>query len=592
MDKVKLLPHQENVLAATRNFNRCAHYLDMGLGKTFTGSEKLKELNTNINLIVCQKSKLKDWYEHFKTFYPQYNTIVYSKPMENIPDKSVVIINYDLVWRRPEFLELKDFTLMLDESSCIKNEKSNRTKFILKMKPANVILLSGTPTGGKYEELYSQCKLLGWKISKKAFWDTYMVTKKMDVNGFSIPIVTGYKNIDRLKAKLREYGAIFMKTEEVLDLPEQIDNVIKVSSTKEYKKFVKNRLVEINGEELVGDTSLTKMLYQRQLASQYNSNKTTKLRDLLESTNDRLIIFYNFNEELKEIEDMCIRMERPVSVVNGQRKDLTCYEKDQDSVTLIQYQAGAMGLNLQLSNKIIYFSLPLSSELFEQSKKRTHRIGQKNTCLYYYLITEGSIDEKIYEVLGQRRDFTNKLFEEFDPEVEVIKDEPKETKVTVAKVITTETLTTYIDDIKYLGSKYFLLREDLCKSDFKKRVEKYFLREVTKDTFKNQMTDDYPYSEKELIQQQVVSGVPYVTLIDGEKVTHLDEKYYKYFKSLGLEFRFKGKVSPIGLFKDDEIVGIVMPIRVTKPLSGVYEAPKVSPSKESEWSISEGDLPF
>ena len=412
MSKVTLLPHQERSIAATKDFNRCAYYLDMGLGKTFVGSEKLKELNANINLIICQKSKLQDWCEHFKTYYPQYNTIIYSKSMESIPTNSVIIINYDLVWRRPELLELKDFTLMLDESSCIKNEKSNRTKFILKLKPSNVILLSGTPTGGKYEELYSQCKLLGWKINKKAFWDTYIVTRKMDINGFSIPIVVGYKNVDRLKAKLREYGAVFMKTEEVLDLPEQLDNVIKVESTKEYKKFVKNRLIEIDGKELVGDTSLTKLLYQRQLASQYNSNKTTMLRDLLESTNDRVIIFYNFNEELEKIEDMCIRMERPVSVVNGQRKDLKCYEKDQDSVTLIQYQAGAMGLNLQKANKIIYFSLPLSSELFEQSKKRIHRIGQKNSCFYYYLITERSIEEKIYEVLGQRRDFTNKLFEE------------------------------------------------------------------------------------------------------------------------------------------------------------------------------------
>lgn len=414
MSKVTLLPHQERSIAATKDFNRCAYYLDMGLGKTFVGSEKLKELNANMNLIICQKSKLQDWCEHFKTYYPQYNTIIYSKSMESIPTNSVIIINYDLVWRRPELLELKDFTLMLDESSCIKNEKSNRTKFILKLKPSNVILLSGTPTGGKYEELYYQCKLLGWKINKKAFWDTYIVTRKMDINGFSIPIVVGYKNVDRLKAKLREYGAVFMKTEEVLDLPEQLDNVIKVESTKEYKKFVKNRLIEIDGKELVGDTSLTKLLYQRQLASQYNSNKTTMLRDLLESTNDRVIIFYNFNEELEKIEDMCIRMERPVSVVNGQRKDLKCYEKDQDSVTLIQYQAGAMGLNLQKANKIIYFSLPLSSELFEQSKKRIHRIGQKNSCFYYYLITERSIEEKIYEVLGQRRDFTNKLFEELE----------------------------------------------------------------------------------------------------------------------------------------------------------------------------------
>ncbi|MGN9161261.1 SNF2-related protein [Clostridium sulfidigenes] len=431
MNEVKLLPHQEGVLVATRNFNRCAHYLDMGLGKTFTGSEKLKELNANVNLIICQKSKLQDWYEHFKTYYPEYNTFIYSKTRE-IPTKSVIIINYDLVWRRKVLLELKDFTLMLDESSCIKNEKSNRTKFILKMKPANVILLSGTPTGGKYEELYSQCKLLGWKISKKAFWDTYIVTRKMDINGFSIPIVVGYKNVDRLKAKLREYGAVFMKTDEVIDLPEQLDNVVKVESTKEYKKFTRDRVITIDTKnlcefkddsdfygkdvtprvELIGDTTLTKMLYLRQLSSQYNNNKLAALKDLLESTEDRLIIFYNFTQELDEIKSLCKQLDKPVSVVNGKSKSLKNYESKDNSVTLIQYQAGAMGLNLQKSNKIIYFSLPLSSELFEQSKKRTHRIGQKKSCLYYYLITKDSIDEKIYEVLGQRRDFTNALFEE------------------------------------------------------------------------------------------------------------------------------------------------------------------------------------
>lgn len=414
MSEVKLLPHQERSIAATKDHNRCAYYLDMGLGKTFVGSEKMKALNTNINLIICQKSKLKDWYEHFKTFYQHYNTIIYSKPMKNIPDKSVIIINYDLVWRRPELLELSNFTLMLDESSCIKNTSAERTKFILKLKPDNVILLSGTPTGGKYEELYSQCKLLGWKISKKAFWDTYIITKKMDINGFSVPIVIGYKNIDRLKGKLREYGAIFMKTEEVLDLPEQIDNVVKVETTKEYKKFSRDRYIEIEDKELVGDTSLTKMLYLRQLAAQYNSNKTTVFRDLLESTSDRVIVFYNFNEELDKITNICEKLERPISVVNGKNKDLKAYDNEENSVTCIQYQAGAMGLNLQLSNKIIYFSLPLSSELFEQSKKRTHRLGQARTCMYYYLITEGSIEEKIYEVLGTRRDFTNKLFEELE----------------------------------------------------------------------------------------------------------------------------------------------------------------------------------
>lgn len=411
--EVRLLEHQEEALKLTELHNRVAYYYDMGLGKTFIGSEKLKELNANHNLIICQKSKIQDWYEHFKTYYPQYNTIIYSKSRV-IPNNSIIIINYDLVWRRPELLELKDFTLMLDESSYIKNETSKRTKFILKLKPTNVILLSGTPCSGKYEELYSQCQLLGWKISKKAFWSTYIVTKNMVVNGFKIPIVIGYKNVERLKAKLREYGAVFMKTEDVLTLPDQMDNLIKVPSTKEYKKFKRDRLITINDIELVGDTTLSKMLYLRQLAGMYNPNKYEVLKELLESTEDRVLIFYNFTQELDEIKSICKKLDKPVSVVNGKTKTLSNYEKKDNSVTLLQYQAGAMGLNLQLSNKIIYFSLPLSSELFEQSKKRTHRMGQKRTCMYYYLITEGTIEERIFDVLGQRRDFTNKLFEEME----------------------------------------------------------------------------------------------------------------------------------------------------------------------------------
>ena len=181
------------------------------MGKTFVGSEKMKELGTSYNLVICQKSKIDDWAEHFSTYY-NYNIIVYNKPVD-IPPNSVVIINYDLVWRRPELAQLRDFTLLLDESSMIKNEKAKRTKFILqKLKPKNVILLSGTPVGGKYEELWSQCQLLGWNISKRAFWNQFIITHEIDVGGFPIKIVTGYKNVERLKRKLREHGAIFMKS--------------------------------------------------------------------------------------------------------------------------------------------------------------------------------------------------------------------------------------------------------------------------------------------------------------------------------------------------------------------------------------------
>lgn len=418
---VNLYKHQEEELKATEHMTHVAYYHDMGLGKTFTGAEKLHRLGSKINLVICQKSKVDDWFEHFaKHYFFNYATYDLTKKnqfddfledVEYVGDDRVIgVINYELVFRRPELLKLKDFTLMLDESSMIQNDTAKRTKFILKLKPKNVILLSGTPTGGKYEKLYSQMKLLGWNISKTLYWSQYVETKQLDMLGRSIRIVTGYKNVDRLKDKMREHGCRFLKTDEVFDLPQQQFSKISVPATQGYKKFRKNRVVVLDeyDTELVGDTSLTRMLYERQLCSMYNKHKLQAFEDLLNSTEDRLIVFYNFTEELNQLLKVT---DRPVSVVNGQTKDLKHYNDCEDCVTFIQYQAGAMGLNLQKANKIVYYSPPLSSELYEQSKKRIHRIGQNKSCFYYNMTVKNSIEERIYDTLELRRDFTERLYE-------------------------------------------------------------------------------------------------------------------------------------------------------------------------------------
>ena len=418
---VTLFPHQKTALEMTSSQNRVAYWLDMGLGKTFVGSEKMREIGAKVNLVICQKSKVQDWCDHFEKNYQcevvdlatlkidKFESFVHL--CEAIPHAIVGIINYDLIFRRPELSKLRDFTLILDESSLVQNETSKRSKFILKkLKPENVILLSGTPTGGKYEKLWSQCQLLGWDISKTAFWNTYVKYHFEDFDGFPVKIIDGYKNVDRLKRKLREHGAVFMKSEEVFDLPQQIDTNLHCTVSKEYRKFHKDAIVKFNDQELVGDTSLTKMLYERMLCGALNKDKLNLFKDLLNSTNDRLIVFYNFQNELMKLSEIVIDLDRPVSIINGDTKDLSAYENFENSVTLIQYQAGAMGLNLQKSNKILYFTPPLSSELFEQSKKRTHRIGQKRTCFYYYLICRNSVEEKIYGTLKMRRDFTERLF--------------------------------------------------------------------------------------------------------------------------------------------------------------------------------------
>ena len=119
---------------------------------------------------------------------------------------------------------------------------------------------------------------------------------------------------------------------------------------------------------------------------------------------------HQVREEMEKLKEICSNQGKEISIVNGQTKDLKAYENEENSVTLIQYQAGAMGLNLQKANKIIYFSLPERSELFEQSKKRIHRIGQDRPCFYYYLISNNTIEVDILETLKMRKDYTDELF--------------------------------------------------------------------------------------------------------------------------------------------------------------------------------------
>ena len=54
-----LFEHQEDALFRVRNFQNVAFYHDMGLGKTFTGAEQMARFGNRVNLVVCQKSKVR-----------------------------------------------------------------------------------------------------------------------------------------------------------------------------------------------------------------------------------------------------------------------------------------------------------------------------------------------------------------------------------------------------------------------------------------------------------------------------------------------------------------------------------------------------
>ena len=157
---MQLFPHQDKALNDTEGFNNVGYFLYMGLGKTLVGSEKMMQLGKDTNILICQKSKIDDWKQHFQDYYPKVDVydLTNRKQLDDFishdtawagyhgSSTTVGIINYDLVFRRPELLQIANFTLMLDESSVITNSTAKITKFIHKMHPSNCILLSGTPT--------------------------------------------------------------------------------------------------------------------------------------------------------------------------------------------------------------------------------------------------------------------------------------------------------------------------------------------------------------------------------------------------------------------------------------------------------------
>ena len=78
MSDIKLYPHQIKALEQTNDRNRVAYYLDMGLGKTYVGSEKMMNVGNKVNLIICQKSKVQDWIDHFVEHYElQEHVMIY-----------------------------------------------------------------------------------------------------------------------------------------------------------------------------------------------------------------------------------------------------------------------------------------------------------------------------------------------------------------------------------------------------------------------------------------------------------------------------------------------------------------------------------
>jgi SNF2 family DNA or RNA helicase len=73
------------------------------------------------------------------------------------------------------------------------------------------------------------------------------------------------------------------------------------------------------------------------------------------------------------------------------------------NVLLAQQAVANYGLDLSKANVAIFYSLAPSSALHRQVVERIDRIGKRNDLLYIYLLTEGTVDMDLYNLLEEKR---------------------------------------------------------------------------------------------------------------------------------------------------------------------------------------------
>lgn len=431
--KKELYEFQRQALDTITDRDNAALFWQMGAGKTVSSIELTERWNSQILICLVLKSTVSQWTDELQgqTDRQVFNGYKKSKKdgvktFINTTGRKALVIGYD-AYKAKSAAELRQYindnaeqvSMICDESSLIGHMTSERTKAVMKTKVRHRLLLSGTPaTGGKLEAIIPTACMLGWHMTKEQFLQQFChVYEWTDPTRpwMTIPIIQGYKNIDKLREGLQEHGGSFITMEEAgVQLPETTEQIISIQTPPEYKRFMKNGIVKIGDTEIVGENNLTKMLYARQLCSVYNPAKAAALEELLQQAGDEpVVIFYNWTAELYVLQKIREKLGRPMSIVNGQKKDLKAYEEGTPgTVILCQYQAASMGLNLQKARICIFYSQCLSYSDYEQAKARIHRIGQNRNCNFYNLICSDSIEEDILETLEQRRDYTEQLFTE------------------------------------------------------------------------------------------------------------------------------------------------------------------------------------
>lgn len=360
---------------------------DTGVGKTVMGVEHyLKYFSDKKLLIVAPASKINEqgWQRHLNTNYPNvdYETCTYNMLAK-------------------KYTQYKDYFVIFDECHRIKNSTGvwGKAAYNLTKIASGYILLSATPIPNGWEDSCNYFKMFGLTKNKTSFIRNNAIVS-LD-NGYME--VLGWRNETKLKNMWKSISRRLSK-DDATDLPPLVFEDIHFKASSIYKEIKKNRIYD-------------NILYDNQMKLRHGlrlytnlKDKIEYIKDFIESTNDNIIIFYNYDKELELLKSS---IDKELFICNGYEKKYP--KKDEwnnikNTVTLANYKSSSEGVEFTYANIIIYFSPTESYTEYYQSYGRCHRNNQTKKVTCYRFITDKTIEENIYVSLNNKQDFNFNLW--------------------------------------------------------------------------------------------------------------------------------------------------------------------------------------
>lgn len=419
----KLFKYQQDIVNNVKN-SSVPLFMGMGTGKTVTSLNIFKNNPTDKILIICLISKMEDWKEDLKDECNIDAVILdkgstKNKKMVDGSGVTAFIINFESAWRCDTLLRWVDdnTTVLIDESHIIKNPTSKIGRFcrLLSARTRHKLILTGTPQSQGYIDYYNQlyfCDIM--KMSFKQFKDTYCIYEDKFFNGFRIKTLIGYRKEKELEKIIQDNCIFYERKPDEKLIPEDIVQHFK--KPKAYDAFRKVRVYN----DTVADNNGKLQYYLRTICSgnidenEVDKQKIQWLSDFLDCTDDRVVIFYNFDIERDRIIKLLDKKKIVYDEYSGRKKSFNNFKANEKSVILCQYKSASTGINdLVVANICVFYSLTNEYINFVQSKKRLDRIGQTKKPLFYYLICKDTVEEATWNSLMQGKDFDERMFEKY-----------------------------------------------------------------------------------------------------------------------------------------------------------------------------------